>query len=164
MLNTNEDKSQAFMSTLFLPPPPQSSVPQDYRYPMLEAQWSTITKDQLACTIKNLSPYKAPGPDGVPNIVFQKSPVLSGYLLHLFNAVFMLKTYYDPWRESMMECGFLTTVILCKPGKADYTMLKAYHPIALLNTTAKLLLAIIAENTTYILEKHQLLLGTHFGG
>ncbi|KIN98819.1 hypothetical protein M404DRAFT_30970 [Pisolithus tinctorius Marx 270] len=146
MLNTNKDKSQAF-----------SSVPQDYRYPMPEAQWSTITKDQLTCMIKNLSPYKAPGPDGVPNIIFQKSHVLSSYLLHLFNTVFTLKTYYNPWRES-------TTVILCKPRKADYTTPKAYHPIALLNTTAKLLSAIIAENTTYILKKHQLLLGTHFGG
>ncbi|KIO04670.1 hypothetical protein M404DRAFT_106923, partial [Pisolithus tinctorius Marx 270] len=98
---TNEDKSQAFAQVLFPPPPPQSLVPQDYSYPPLEVH-----------------PYKAPGPDGVANIVFQKSPVLASYSLHLFNTVFMLQTYYDPWRESTM-------VILCKPSKADYTTPKA---------------------------------------
>ncbi|KIN98028.1 hypothetical protein M404DRAFT_31716 [Pisolithus tinctorius Marx 270] len=32
MTNSNEDKSQLFMKTLFPPPPPHSLVPQDYKY------------------------------------------------------------------------------------------------------------------------------------
>jgi hypothetical protein len=41
---------------------------------------------------------------------------------------------------------------------------KAYRPIALLSTMGKLLTAVVAERLTYILEKHQLLPHTHFGG
>ena len=107
--------------------------------------------------INNLSPYKAPGPDGVANIVFQCCRILTNYLLPLFNAAVNLRTYYDPWKESI-------TVILCKPGKPDYSVPKAYHPIALLNTTAKLLSAIVADRTSYILESHNLFPSTHFGG
>jgi hypothetical protein len=55
-------------------------------------------------------------------------------------------------------------VVLRKPGKPRYDMLKAYHPIALLNTMGKLLTAIIAELLTYYTEKHTLLPAMHFGG
>jgi len=73
------------------------------------------------------------------------------------NAVFTLKTYYEPWRESI-------TVILQKPGKPDYTVPKAYRPIALLNTTAKLLSVIVTDRTLYLMESHRLLPDMHFGG
>jgi len=56
------------------------------------------------------------------------------------------------------------TVILRKPGKPDYSVPKAYHPIALLNTTAKLLSSIVTDRASYILEAHNLLPATHFGG
>ena len=79
------------------------------------------------------------------------------YLLPLFNTSVGLRTYYDPWRES-------TTVILCKLGKPDYSIPKAYRPIALLNTTAKLLLVIVADHALFILETHNLLPATHFRG
>ena len=63
--------------------------------------------------IDNLNPYKAPSPDGIANIIFQRCPLLIDYLLPLFNAAINLRTYYDPWHESI-------TVILRKPGKPDY--------------------------------------------
>src|SRR5437879_271567 len=65
--------------------------------------------------------------------------------------------YFNPWRESIM-------VILCKPGKPDYTTPKAFCPVALLNTMAKLLSAIVADQLTHMLETHKLLPNTHFGG
>lgn len=107
--------------------------------------------------IKRLSPYKAPGPDGIANIVSQCCRQLTDYFLPLFNAAVKLCTHYEPWKESI-------TVILRKPGKPDYSAPKAYHPIALLNTTANLLSAIMADRTSYILETHELLPATHFGG
>ena len=55
-------------------------------------------------------------------------------------------------------------VILCKPGKPDYSAPKAYRPLALLNTTAKLLSAIVTDRTSYLLEAHGLLPRTHFSG
>jgi hypothetical protein len=55
-------------------------------------------------------------------------------------------------------------VVLQKPGKDDYTITKAYRPIVLFNTTCKLLTAIVADQMTYLLEHHELLPSTHFGG
>jgi len=152
-----EEKSEILAQALFPPPPDESTVPTDYLYPEPAEHWTEITKEQLTQAINNLSPYKAPGPDGVANIVFQQCQVLIDYLLPIFNAAINLRTYYNPWRESI-------TVILRKPGKPDYSVPKAYRPIALLNTTAKLLSTIVADRTSYILETHNLLPNTHFGG
>ena len=156
--STNEEKGEMLAKMLFPPPPETSSVPADPIYPEPAESWTPITQEQLAKAISNLSPYKAPGPDKVANIVLKRcSATLVDHLLPIFNAVFTLKTYYEPWHESI-------TVILRKPGKPDYTTPKAYRPIALLNTTAKLLSAIVAERTSYILEAYNLLPNTHFGG
>lgn len=55
-------------------------------------------------------------------------------------------------------------MVLRKPGKPNYTVPKAYRPIALLNTLAKLLSAITAEQLMFYAEKHNLLPPNHFGG
>ena len=46
----------------------------------------------------------------------------------------------------------------------SYIVPKAYRPIALLSTMAKVLTSIIAENISSLEESHQLLPKTHFGG
>ena len=66
-------------------------------------------------------------------------------------------SYYEPWKH-------FTTVVLRKPGKPDYEIPKAYRPIALLCTLAKVLTAIVAEDMSRLVEKHQLVPMTHFGG
>lgn len=155
---TNAEKSTALANIFFPPPPPASSIPEDYAYPEPITPFTPISREQIERTIANTSSYKAPGPDGICNIVFKRATsALTPYLYHLFNAVFTLKTYYDPWRE-------FTTVVLRKPGKANYSVPKAYRPIALINTTCKLLTAIVAEQVSYILERHNLIPNTHFGG
>ena len=65
--------------------------------------------------------------------------------------------YHDSWRE-------FTTVVLRKPGKPNYELPKAHRPIALISTMAKILTAIVAENLSRVVEQHQLLPKTHFGG
>jgi len=115
-------------------------------------------EEEVRTAIANTSPFKAPGPDEICNAVFKNcNELLDPYLTQLFNAVIALDTYFDPWHE-------FTTVVLRKPDKPDYTIPKAYRPIALLNTTCKLLTALVAERTTSILEQHNLLPDTHFGG
>jgi len=155
-MNTN--KSKALADSFFLPPPTSSTVPEDFDYPSPITPFKPFTEDQIKYAINNTSPYKAPGPDRICNIVFKRaSSILTPYLYHLFNAVFKLKTYHDPWRE-------FTMVVLRKPGKADYSIPKAYCPIALINTTCKLLTALVADQVTYTLEHYNLLPNTHFGG
>ena len=155
--STNDEKSTA-LATSFPPPLSQSSVPDDAEYPNPVPDPPDITIEQIEHSINKLSPMKAPGPDGIKNIVFKKcSKTLAPHLLCLFRTVFLLKTYFDPWQEFI-------TVVLRKPGKPNYTTPKAYHPIALLNTTSKLLMAVIADQLTYVLESYNLLPNTHFSG
>ena len=83
--------------------------------------------------------------------------ILLGRLTTIYRAILNLNTYYDPWRE-------FTTVVLRKPGKPSYEVPKAYRPIALISTMAKVLTSVVAENLSRIVEQHRLLPKTHFGG
>jgi hypothetical protein len=58
----------------------------------------------------------------------------------------------------------ITTIVLKKPDKPNYEVPKAYRPVALISTMAKILTAIVAENISQLVEQHHLLLKTHFGG
>ena len=117
-----------------------------------------ISEEQVRRHIAKLSPYKVHGPDNIPNIVLQKCvDILASRLTCIFRAIFELNTYYDPWRE-------FTTVVLKKPGKPNYEVPKAYRPIALISTTAKVLTSIVAENLSRLVEQHRLLPRNHFGG
>ena len=53
-------------------------------------------------------------------------------------------------------------VSIKKPGKADYTVPKAYRPISLLPTISKGLEAIIATKLSYLAERYCLLPTNHF--
>jgi len=56
-------------------------------------------------------------------------------------------TYVYPasWRDSV-------TIVLRKPGKANYTVSNVHWPVALLNTMVKVLSACVAENLTHVVE------------
>lgn len=113
---------------------------------------------QIAQHIHNLSPYKAPGLDSIPNIALQMAAdTITPTLAQIFNAVIENGWYHQGWKDSI-------TCILKKPGKPDYQATKAYQPIALLSTTAKLLSAIITEDISRLIETHSILPTTHFGG
>ena len=156
--NTNDAKSKVLANAFFPPLPASPPTFDGYTYPTPVSDPGDITTEQIERCIKKLSPMKAPGPDGIKNVVFKKcTDALTPQLLRLFQAIFLLKTYYNPWRD-------FTTIVLRKPGKPDYAIPKAYRPIALLNTTGKLLTAVIADQLTYLLESNNLLPPTHFGG
>ena len=50
------------------------------------------------------------------------------------------------------------------PGKPDYTIGKAYRPIALENTLGKVLESVMADIISYLTETHELLSAQQFGG
>src|SRR6266404_9340580 len=75
----------------------------------------------------------------------------------IFTAIISKGWYYAPWKT-------FTTVVLRKPGIPRYNTPKAYRPIALLNTMAKVLTSVIADQLTFYTEKHQLLPQHHYGG
>ena len=112
----------------------------------------------MRTAINNVKPNKAPGLDGIPNLVLQRLlPLTECYLVNLFNAC--LRCHYCPnhFRQS-------TTVVIRKPGKPDYTDPKAYRPIALLSTIGKALESVIARRLSYLVEHYNLLPKNHIGG
>lgn len=88
-------------------------------------------------------------------VLKESQELIAEHLLCIFRAIFASSTYSGRWKEWL-------TAVLHKPGKPDYGLAKAYHPIALLNTIAKLPTSMIAENLTYLCEKYKLLPATHF--
>ncbi|QRV81841.1 RNA-directed DNA polymerase from mobile element jockey [Ceratobasidium sp. AG-Ba] len=154
---TNGEKKGAFFGKFF-PSPAECEVPDNGDYVDDVEQFRRVTGAQLRRIIAKLEPYKAPGPDGIPNCVFINcADVLVPLLIPLYQATFTLKYYPQAWRESI-------TVVLRKPGKPDYSKPNAYRPIALLNVISKLLSACVAEELNRIAEKWNLLPEHHFGG
>ncbi|CDO77770.1 hypothetical protein BN946_scf185041.g1, partial [Trametes cinnabarina] len=75
----------------------------------------------------------------------------------LFRATFSLHYYPDRWKVS-------DTVVLQKPGKTDYTVAKAWRPIALLDCMSKILLRCVADVLVFEAEQRSLLASLQFGG
>ena len=81
----NEGKAKAFHKIFFPSKPAESLVPEDFNYPEPLPSPDTITKEQITRHIKALSPYKASGPDDIPNIILQESAeIIVDYLDHIF--------------------------------------------------------------------------------
>jgi hypothetical protein len=157
-VDDNEDKARTFVKTFFPPAPqlPGNQPQQQYPEPLPDPP--TITQEQVRKHIARLSPYKVHGPDGIPNVVLQRcADLLLHRLTKIFRAMLELNIYYDPWRE-------FTTIVLRKPGKPSYETPKAYRPIALICTLAKVLTSIVADNLSQLVEQHRLLPKNHFGG
>ena len=108
---SNEEKSAMLVKLMFPACPDNCSVPSDFSYPERLPTPKGITMEQVQHNIARLSPYKAPGPDRIPNIVLKAcADMVVPYLVPIYRAVLKLKIYPCGWRE-------LTTCILCKPGK-----------------------------------------------
>ncbi|KAJ3518307.1 hypothetical protein NMY22_g13741 [Coprinellus aureogranulatus] len=142
---TNEQKAKV-LSECFFPhkptavPQAQNNEHQQYQYePPLEPALP-ITAEIVKTHLARLSPHKAPGLDAT-----------------IFNAVFELNVYHEAWKESI-------TCVLRKPGRPTYEVAKSYRPIALLSTIGKVLSSIVADDISRLIEEHELLPPTHFGG
>jgi hypothetical protein len=156
--NTNSEKTEALAKSFFPPKPQHDEELHPKRYPKQCAPGGKITLEQVKAQLHKLRPYKAPGPDGIPNVVLTKcAQLIADRLLRIYEAIYEKKLFFKPWKS-------FTTVVLRKPGKPRYDIPKAYRPIALLSTMWKVLTAIIAEQLTFVTEKHQLLPARHFGG
>lgn len=154
---TNAEKSTA-LAKCFFPAKPAEQALRAEKYPKACKGVGRITEEQIRDQLRRTRPYKAPGPDGIPNVVLSKcADLIVDRLLHIYEAILERGLMYSPWKVS-------TTVVLRKPGKPRYDVPKAYRPIALLNTMWKVFTAIIASHITHLAEKHQLLPSKHFGG
>ena len=155
---TNEEKGIALAKGFFPPKPIEVDSDDEEEYPAQSQANIKITVEQILGQMRKLKPFKAPGPDGIPNVVLTKcADLLADILLCIYEAILEHRLSYKPWK-------IFTTVVLRKPGKPRYDVPKAYRPIALLNTMWKVLTAIIADQLTFVTERHRLLPDNHFGG
>jgi ribonuclease HI len=157
-INSNDEKAKLLAKTFFPPPPIVANDFANFIYPEPLPNPSKITPEQLHKHIFKSAPYKAHGPDDIPNAVIQQCVTLiHDRLIRIYQAILDLGIYYDPWKD-------FTTVVLRKPGKPSYEVPKAYRPIALISCLAKVLTSLVAETISNLVETHQLLPKTHFGG
>ena len=116
---TNEEKSAMLMRLMFPVKPRGYSVPvKGYDDPLPSPP--EITESQVRRHIVKLSPHKAPGANGIPNIVIKMSTdVIMLHLLQIFHTTIHLGIYAKQWKE-------VETCVLRKPGKPRYDIPKVY--------------------------------------
>ncbi|CCM06887.1 uncharacterized protein FIBRA_09197 [Fibroporia radiculosa] len=159
MVSDNTSKSK-ILYELFFPPPPHHKelAPLHLLSPPEAFPFRHITDHQITQVIKQMKDFWAPGPDNIPNEVYKQC--VDMLILHigwLYSATFDLKYYPNEWKNSK-------TIVLRKPGRADYSTAKSYRPIALLNSIAKGLSACVAESAEHNIEQLNLMPPNHLGG
>jgi hypothetical protein len=85
---TNSEKSNLLAKSFFPPKPPEvGQIPADQR-PRPCCKPDKINVEQVKRQLARLKPYKAPGLDGIPNIVLSKcADDLAPRLLHIYVAM-----------------------------------------------------------------------------
>ena len=138
-------------------PRPQLDDIINYNY-LLPHITPVIMPKEIKQAVMKLAFNKAPGNHGIPNkILKQLLRIISSTLYDIFNASFTLGYCPKHFRDSI-------TIALWKPDKDDYSLVKSYRPIALLNTIGKVLESILASRISYLTETFHLLPYTHIRG
>jgi ribonuclease HI/exonuclease III len=157
-ITDNEEKCLTFKSAFFPPKPTTSTVPLHPTYPSAAWRFQPPSDEQIHRAIQRMKPNKATKTGTIPNIVFlQNRQHLVPHLGPIFRATFQLQTYPEHWAAT-------ETLVLKKPGRADYSLPNAWRPIVLSDGCARLLNACLTEDVILQCEKHQLLPRNHFGG
>jgi hypothetical protein len=117
-----------------------------------------FTLDHILRAIRKISPWKAPGPSGIPNVAIASARViLAPTLLNILEAGMRLGYFPASWRVFL-------TVTLRKPGKSDYTIPGAYRPIAEEESFGKVIESVLTEWLSGFAEANGLLSPNQFGG
>ena len=110
-----------------------------------------VTPEEVEQVLKKKRPYSARGKDGLPNGFLKAlgTPFCQA-LAALTSTCWRLGYFPDRFKIAR-------TVCLRKPGKGSYNQAKAWRPIALLNTTGKLMEAVAAARLSQLAEEKKLL-------
>jgi len=103
---SNEEKASGFIATFFPEPELEEQTSTDDEYLTQKFIFSAISNIQIKCVITQLSPYKAPSPDCIPNAVYiQCAEILILHLGPIYQATFSIGIYPSQWKKS-------TTVVI----------------------------------------------------
>ncbi|KAF8689775.1 hypothetical protein AX14_003166 [Amanita brunnescens Koide BX004] len=129
--------------------------------PQLEVRsFPTISQKEIWDALCPTTNSSAPGPDHVTwrHLKLALSiPETDMAVMTLFNKVCATGVWPSHFKESV-------SVIIPKPNKPDYTIPKAYRPIALLNTLGKLLTKVLTNRLQHDAAEHNILHRDQFGG
>ena len=112
-----------------------------------------ISQKEIWDALRPTSNSSAPGPDHITwrHIKLAISfPDTDSALAALFNKVCFTGVWPSHFKDSI-------SIIIPKPNKPDYSIPKAYRPIALLNTLGKLLTKILANRLQHDAAQHGIL-------
>jgi Reverse transcriptase (RNA-dependent DNA polymerase)/Endonuclease-reverse transcriptase len=127
-------------ASLPLDSPPHTSLRYDF----------TVQPSDISEILQSRKPFSCPGLDQIP-YVFLKAlgpPFISIIVLL---STYAFKLGYFPSRYKKAR-----TIVIRKPSKPDYSLPKAWRPIALLSTLGKIIEAIIARKLRNVAEENKL--------
>ena len=129
--------------------------------PQMETRsWFPFTILEIREALADTTNTSAPGPDHISWRLLKlicADEAFTRQLLTLFNQILEFSHWPTQFKESL-------TVIIPKPGRKDYTIMKNYRPIALLNCIGKLFTKVFANRLQYDAIAHNLLHPLQFGG
>lgn len=158
MVSDTKGKSTILFNTFFPDALASYHPPDQAEEPECTILFEPFTQADIDKAIVRLAPFKAPGPSGIPNMAIKAArPFLGPVLLRILEASLALGHFPTRWRR-------YNTVTLRKPGKGDYTVPKAYRPVALEDTLGKVLESVIAVRVAALAEEYDLLPAHQFGG
>ncbi|GIZ44655.1 hypothetical protein CKM354_000785200 [Cercospora kikuchii] len=159
---TEEAKAALLMANFFpAPPEPESNTghqqARERRRGRVPRDLPAITTEEIDQAIFRYNPRKAPGADEISFEMWrQLLPSVRPWIQWIYQTSLDLAYVPRSWRHAKI-------IALRKPGKADYTVPKAYRPISLLPTISKGLECIVATRLSYLAERYSLLPDNHFG-
>jgi len=87
---TNEKKGITLAKGFFPPKPIKLDLDNKEEYPNQCQGNIKISIKQIQGQLQKLKPFKAPGPDSIPNIILTKcTDLLAGSLLHIYEVIFV---------------------------------------------------------------------------
>lgn len=95
--SSNEEKGKVLAKTFFLDRPQAGKKDAPTVTPDLICKVDPITRDQIRRALARLRPFKAPGPDKIPNIVLTKcADLIESRLWYIYTAIIEKGWYYAP--------------------------------------------------------------------
>lgn len=123
--NIDQDRKRMVAKIAYQTIPPTTSAPP-----------SLISAEDVSKCLKKTKPFKAPGPDGIQNIILRNLPTEAiTSMTALFNSSLTIGHFPSSWKRAHV-------IVFQKPGK-DPTLPTNYRPISLLNTIGKVFEALI---------------------
>jgi len=129
-----------FYSDLYSPKP-TSTTHINKHIPCLPAELiaslsNLFTIADVLCITKKMNKNSAPGPDGIPYILYERTLILQVLLVKVIQVSIQIGCFLPSWGLSYVQ-------LILKPGK-DPLLSFSYRPIALLCTDYKIFTSVIA--------------------